>query len=52
MKPRLMRRTLALFAIVAGALMMWLSPAASGGAVLMGAGIVLEIVGIWMEHRG
>jgi len=52
MKPKLVRRTLALSAIVAGALMMWLSPEVLGGAIIMAAGIALEIVGIWLEPRG
>ena len=51
MKAKLIRRTLALSAIVAGALMMWLSPEALGGAIVMGAGIALEVLGIWLEHR-
>jgi hypothetical protein len=51
MKARLIRRALALFAVVAGALMMWLSPEALGGAIVMGTGIALEILGIWLEHR-
>jgi hypothetical protein len=51
MKAKLIRRTFALTAIVAGALMMWLSPEALGGAIVMGAGIALEILGVWLEHR-
>ena len=51
MKAKLIRRALAVSAIVAGALMMWLSPEVLGGAIVMGAGIVLEILGIWLEHR-
>ena len=52
MKRKLVRRTLALAAIVAGALMMWLSPEALGGAIVMAAGVGLEAFGIWLEHRG
>lgn len=51
MKPKIVRRALALSAIVAGGLMMWLSPEVLGGAILLGAGIALEIFGIWLEHR-
>jgi hypothetical protein len=51
MKPKLVRRTLAAFAIVAGALLMWLSPEVLGGAILLGAGVALEIFGIWLEPR-
>lgn len=52
MNPKTLRRTLAFAAIVAGALLMWLSPEVLGGAILMGAGVALEIFGIWLEHRG
>jgi len=52
MKPKLVRRTLALSAIVAGALMMWLSPEVLGGAIVMGAGIALEMLGIGLERYG
>ncbi len=45
------RRTLAALAIIVGALLMWLSPEVLGGALLMAAGILLEILGIWLEHR-
>ncbi|HUL91821.1 MAG TPA: hypothetical protein VLV56_05675 [Burkholderiales bacterium] len=51
MKKKLIRRTLAACAIVAGALLMWLSPEVLGGAILLSAGVVLEILGIWLEHR-
>jgi hypothetical protein len=47
---------LAIVAVVAGALLMWLSPEAIGGeaiggAILMAAGILLEILGVWLERR-
>jgi len=51
MRRKLIRRTLAACAIVAGALLMWLSPEVLGGAILLSAGVVLEILGIWLEHR-
>ena len=51
MKRKLIRRTLAAGAIIAGALMMWLSPEVLGGAILLGAGVALEIFGIWLESR-
>jgi len=51
MKRKLVRRTLAVCAIIAGALMMWLSPEALGGAILMAAGVALEGIGIWLESR-
>lgn len=51
MRRKLVRRTLAACAIVAGALLMWLSPEVLGGAILLSAGVVLEIFGIWLESR-
>ena len=54
---RRVRRILGAAAIVAGALLMWLSPsalygyAALAGGVLMAAGIALEIAGIALERR-
>jgi hypothetical protein len=47
----MLRRALAVAAVVAGALLMWLSPEALGGAIVMAAGICLEIVGVWLERR-
>lgn len=51
MKRKLIRRTLAACAVIAGALLMWLSPEVLGGAILLSAGVALEIFGIWLEHR-
>ena len=45
------RRTLAIAAVIGGAILMWLSPDAVGGAMLMAAGIGLETVGVWLEHH-
>jgi drug/metabolite transporter (DMT)-like permease len=50
MSRKTWRRALALTAIVAGALLMWLSPEAVLGAVLMLAGIAIEAIGIRLEH--
>jgi len=45
------RRILAAAAIVAGALLMWLSPEEEiAGALLMAAGIAIEALGIRLEH--
>jgi hypothetical protein len=46
----------AVAAVVAGGLLMWFSPGtiggeAIGGAILMAAGILLEILGVWLERR-
>jgi len=51
MRRKLVRRTLAACAIIAGALLMWLSPEVLGGAILLSGGVALEIFGIWLEHR-
>jgi hypothetical protein len=51
MRRKLVRRTLAACAIIAGALLMWLSPEVLEGAILLSAGVALELLGIWLEHR-
>jgi hypothetical protein len=51
MNPRTLRRTAAAAAIVGGGLLMWLSPDALPGALLMGAGVALEIIGIALARR-
>ena len=50
MKPRMLRRIAAAAAIVAGALLLWLSPDALLGIVLAAAGIGLEMIGIALDH--
>ena len=57
MKNRLLRRTVGGAAVVAGALLMWLSPRPlegaeffAGGALLV-AGVALELIGIALERR-
>jgi hypothetical protein len=57
LKRTKLRRTVGLILVIAGALLMWLAPApafgarSAAGAVLLGAGIVLEIIGIALERR-
>jgi hypothetical protein len=51
MKRKTLRRALAFAAIVGGAILMWLSPEVLGGAVVMAAGIALEILGIGLDRR-
>jgi hypothetical protein len=57
MKIRMVRRIVGAGAIVAGGLLMWLSPKALEGAellaggALMAAGIALELVGIALERK-
>ena len=36
--------------IVGGGLLMWLSPETLGGAMLLGAGIALELLGLALRH--
>lgn len=50
MKGRTVRRIAGAAAIVAGALLMWLSADLLLGGLLMAAGIALEIVGITLER--
>lgn len=50
MNRKLWRRTLALAAVVGGALLMLLSADVLPGAVVMLAGIALEAIGIRLEH--
>lgn len=57
MMSKTVRRTIGAAAIVGGALLMWLSPAALygyealAGPLLMAGGIALEIVGIALERQ-
>jgi len=50
MNPRV-RRTSAVIMVVLGAILMFLAPQAWPGALVLILGIVLEIVGIALEHR-
>jgi len=52
-----LRRTVGVILVIAGALLMWLAPApafdarSAAGAILLMAGIVLELIGIALERR-
>jgi len=50
-KYRGLRRALGVLLAGAGALLMWLAPESWSGIALLAAGIVLESVGITLEHR-
>jgi hypothetical protein len=50
MKTRTLRRAVGALLVVAGALLMWLSPETLAGAAIAGAGIALELVGIALER--
>lgn len=46
------RRYLAGTFIVLGVVLMLFAPESTGGWVLLAAGVVLEVIGIALEHRG
>jgi hypothetical protein len=50
MKRKALRRTVGVTLIVAGGLLMWLSPETLSGALVMGAGVALELLGMAFEH--
>lgn len=45
------RRVLGAALVVSGGVLMWLAPEVLAGAILLAAGIALEIIGITLEHR-
>ena len=47
---KLWRRVAAIVAIMIGALFMWLSPEQPVGAIMLMAGIALEVLGIRLDH--
>ena len=50
--PRTPRRILAAILVVLGALLIWLAPDASTfGIIILLAGIAIEIIGIYLEHK-
>lgn len=51
-KKSLTRRIVAVMLIVLGALLMLLAPDIWQGALVLALGIVLELVGIALEHKG
>lgn len=50
MSRKRVRRTVAAALIVAGGLLLWMSPDASLGIVTMIAGLTLEALGIRLDH--
>lgn len=50
-KNKRMRRTGALVMIVTGAILMFLGPDVWQGALLLGLGVIVELVGITLEHN-
>ena len=57
LKQKKLRRTVGVLLVIAGGLLMWLAPApvfsslSAVGVLLLLGGIVLEAVGITLEHR-
>ena len=57
LKHRKRRRTVGAVLVILGALLMWLAPSAiftsqaATGLILLLAGVVLEVIGIGLEHR-
>jgi hypothetical protein len=50
MKRTILSRLIGPALIVGGGLLMWLSPETLSGALVMGAGIALELVGLAFRH--
>lgn len=46
-----LRRASAIALVIAGGVIMWLSPQTLAGAAVLGLGIVLEAIGIGLERR-
>ncbi|MEQ1774872.1 MAG: hypothetical protein ABL891_13925 [Burkholderiales bacterium] len=51
LKNKRLRRSLGAILAVTGGLLMWLAPEARVGILLFSTGIVLELIGIWLEHE-
>lgn len=49
-KNKRMRRTGALVMVVLGAILMFLAPEVWQGALLLALGVIIELVGITLEH--
>jgi uncharacterized membrane protein YccC len=45
------RRILAVLLIIFGALLLWFAPESLSGIVLLVFGVVIEIIGIYLEHK-
>jgi len=50
MNRKTLRRSIGAALVVAGGLLMWLSPETLSGALLMGAGVALELLGLAFER--
>jgi hypothetical protein len=50
MKQKTLQRIIGPALIIGGGLLMWLSPETLSGALVMGAGIALELLGLVFQH--
>ena len=50
-KNKRLRRSIGITLMVAGGLLMWLAPDVRVGVLFLAAGIVIELVGIGLEHE-
>jgi hypothetical protein len=50
MKHKILWRVIGPALIVGGAALMWLSPETLSGALVMGAGVALELLGLAFRH--
>ncbi len=46
-----LRRIIAIILVVLGGVLIFLAPETIGGFILIGIGVVVEAVGIFLEHR-
>jgi hypothetical protein len=46
-----LRRIIAIIFVVLGGVLIYLAPETIGGFILIGLGVVIEAVGIFLEHR-
>jgi len=51
LRKRQPRRTLAITLVVLGGVLMFLAPAIWGGLAVLALGVVIELIGITLEHR-
>ncbi len=50
-KNKRLRRYLGAALVVTGGLLMWFAPEVGVGVFVLAAGIVIEVIGIWLERE-
>jgi hypothetical protein len=50
-KNKRLRRYLGVALVVTGGLLMWFAPEVGVGVFVLAAGIVIEVIGIWLERE-